>query len=374
MEKTALETKPHFMILDGLRGVAAILILIFHVFETYTIGTDKPLLVGHGYLAVDFFFGLSGFVIGFAYDDRWNRMSLRSFLKRRIIRLHPMVVLGMVIGAVFFYFGSSFSPEGEVSKAFHLIADTPVWKMLFYMILGMFLIPTPPSIDIRGWREMYTLDAPTWSLFFEYIAYILYALIVRKFSKIALSILVFLSACSTIYLMLTQGDVIGGWEFTENHLYIGFTRLFYPFFSGLLLYRLGRLIRIKNAFPLCCLLLVILLALPRIGGDEVWKNGIYEGLAILVAFPLIILTGAGGEIKNKTSEKWCRFLGDISFPLYIVHYPLIYVFTGYVTDNNYSFAETWPEALLVFNGSILIAYAALKWYDIPIRKWLTKKF
>ena len=100
-----LASKPRYEILDGLRGVAALMVIVFHCFETYIpfIGTQ---IVNHGYLAVDFFFVLSGFVIGYAYDDRWGRMTYRDFFKRRLIRLHPMVVMGMLIGAAAFYFGA----------------------------------------------------------------------------------------------------------------------------------------------------------------------------------------------------------------------------------------------------------------------------
>lgn len=93
------DTKPHYNILDGLRGVAALTVVCFHLFEAYaTSHLDQK--INHGYLAVDFFFILSGFVVGYAYDDRWKTMCITDFLKRRFIRLHPMVVLGAVIGAV----------------------------------------------------------------------------------------------------------------------------------------------------------------------------------------------------------------------------------------------------------------------------------
>lgn len=96
------DTKPHYHILDGLRGVAALVVVCFHIFEAYaTSHLDQR--INHGYLAVDFFFILSGFVIGYAYDDRWKRMTIKEFIKRRLIRLHPMVVMGAVIGAVMFY-------------------------------------------------------------------------------------------------------------------------------------------------------------------------------------------------------------------------------------------------------------------------------
>ena len=103
------DTKPHYDILDGLRGVAALTVVCFHLFEAYaTSHLDQR--INHGYLAVDFFFVLSGFVIGYAYDDRWNCMSLKGFFKRRLVRLHPMVIMGSLIGALFFYFGSAAFP------------------------------------------------------------------------------------------------------------------------------------------------------------------------------------------------------------------------------------------------------------------------
>jgi peptidoglycan/LPS O-acetylase OafA/YrhL len=359
-------SKPHYEILDGLRGVAAIMILIYHIFETHTIFTPKNLIIGHGYLSVDFFFVLSGFVIGYAYDDRWEKISFRTFIKRRFVRLHPMVIFGMFLGAILFYFGAS--------TAFPLIEGTPIWKMLIYLLVGILLIPTPPSIDIRGWKEMHTLDAPAWSLFFEYIANILYALFIRKFSKVTLSILVFLSAFATIYLsVFVKGDVSGGWTFDEEHLYIGFTRLIYPFFAGLLLYRLGKLMHVKNSFLWCSLLLIAVLVVPHIGAKEhSMMNGLYEAAVIIFVFPLIVYLGASSEVKGKYASKFCKFLGDISYPVYLVNYPLIYIYTGWVKDSGCSLSEAIPQALLVFFGTIAISYGALKLYDEPVRNWLKR--
>jgi peptidoglycan/LPS O-acetylase OafA/YrhL len=106
VNKNLLSTKPHYEILNGLRGIAAIIIVIFHILEAHYLSKFvNPL--NHGYLAVDFFFVLSGFVIGYAYDDRWGSMSVGTFIKRRIFRLHPMVILGTLLGVVLFYFGAS---------------------------------------------------------------------------------------------------------------------------------------------------------------------------------------------------------------------------------------------------------------------------
>ena len=98
------DTKAHYDLLDGLRGVAALMVIWYHVFEGYAFaGGGNIETLNHGYLAVDFFFILSGFVIGYAYDDRWGKsLTMKDFFKRRLIRLHPMVVMGAVLGAITF--------------------------------------------------------------------------------------------------------------------------------------------------------------------------------------------------------------------------------------------------------------------------------
>ena len=172
---TYITPKSHYEILDGLRGIAAILVVTFHVFETYNGGSRFTQMINHGYMAVDFFFLLSGFVVAYAYDDRWGKMTTWNFFKRRLIRLQPMVIMGSIIGGLFFYF--------QACPMFSPIAQTPVWQMLLVMVVGFTLIPLTPSMDIRGWQEMHPLNGPAWSLFFEYIANILYALIFRNFLK-----------------------------------------------------------------------------------------------------------------------------------------------------------------------------------------------
>jgi len=366
---TYLESKQHYPILDGLRGVASVIVIVFHVFETFTGGNRFIQIINHGYLAVDFFFLLSGFVVAYAYDDRWSKMTQWDFYKRRLVRLQPMVIMGSIIGAALFYF--------QTGAAFPLVAVTPVWKMLLLMVIGATLIPVPVSMDIRGWQEMHPLDGPAWSLFFEYIANILYAVVVRRFSKLALSILVSLAACMLIgYLLFgPQGDLIGGWSITKEQLFVGFSRVLYPFFAGVLLCRIGKLIRIKNAFWWCSLLIIIFLGIPRIGDEHhLWMNGIYEAVCVILVFPLIVSIGAGGALHSARSERICKFFGDISYPLYITHYPLIYVFTAWVVNNKIPLGtQGLLVGLLLVIVSIAIAYASLKLYDEPVREWLKKK-
>ena len=364
-----LASKNHYLILDGLRGVAALMVVAFHVFETFNGGNRLVQIINHGYLAVDFFFLLSGFVVAYAYDDRWGKMTQWDFYKRRLIRLQPMVIVGSLIGAALFYF--------QRCDMFALIAPTPVWKMLLVMLVGFTLIPLVPSMDIRGWQEMHPLNGPAWSLFYEYLANLMYALVVRKFSKKVLAVFVLLTACLLIHYTVTgtQGDVIGGWALDNIQLRIGFTRMLYPFFAGVLLSRLGKLIHLKGAFWICSAMIIIILSVPRIGGSEhLWMNGLYESFCIILLFPLIVSIGAGGSIKGKYSIKACKFLGDISYPVYITHYPLIYTYVAWVTNNKVPIEKGIFMGLLLFITSIFVAYACLKVYDEPVRNWLQQRF
>jgi peptidoglycan/LPS O-acetylase OafA/YrhL len=178
--------KSHYVVLDGLRGIAALMVVMFHTFEAYADNDSTRQIINHGYLAVDFFFLLSGFVIAYAYDDQWGEMTQWQFYRRRLIRLQPMVVLGSVIGAALFYV--------QAGALFPKIAGTPVWEMLLVMLLGCTMLPLPKPLDIRGWDEIHPLNGPAWSLFFEYIANIAYALILRKLSNRVLAVLMILAA------------------------------------------------------------------------------------------------------------------------------------------------------------------------------------
>ena len=124
-----LQSRPHFQILDGMRGIAAIAIVVFHFMEW--IYAPEKNFIGHGFLAVDFFFCLSGFVIGYAYDKRLPQIGLKQFFFSRLIRLQPMVVLGSVLGLLTFLF--------DPFATFQL--SYPVTKILLLFICSLLLIP-----------------------------------------------------------------------------------------------------------------------------------------------------------------------------------------------------------------------------------------
>ncbi|MBJ6143545.1 acyltransferase [Hymenobacter sp. BT559] len=363
---TFTDTKPHYAILDGLRGVAAITVVCFHLFEAYaTSHVDQR--INHGYLAVDFFFILSGFVVGYAYDDRWNTLTIKSFLKRRFIRLHPMVVLGAIIGASIFYLQGCVA--WDVSKV-----SAP--RLLVATLLNAGLFPAAPSFEVRGVGEMFPLNGPSWSLLFEYIGTILYALLLRKLPTKALAGVVLAAGCGLAAFAIwgPYGDVCVGFALTPDNMLGGFLRLLFSFSAGLLLSRVFVPIRVKGAFWLGGLALVALAATPRVGGTEhLWLNGLYDTLCCVVFFPLLVYLGASGQTTDSATTRVCKFLGDISYPLYMVHYPFIYWYYAWVKNNNLTFEQSLPGASALVVGSILLAYLCLKLYDEPVRKYLTNR-
>lgn len=365
------DTKPHYKILNGLRGVAALMVIWYHVFEAFaTSPFDQKF--NHGYLAVDFFFILSGFVIGYAYDDRWGKMKPKDFFKRRLIRLHPMIIMGTVLGVITYLIQGGEKWDG---------AQVSLSMIMFAMLMHLFLIPALPGSDaeVRGNGEMYPLNGPAWSLFFEYIGNILYALFLRKLSNKALLIFVVLSAAGlaafAVFNFSGYGHLGVGWSLADNNLAGGMLRVLFSFSAGFLMSRLFKPVYIKGAFWICSVAIIVLLSMPYIGNsDAMWMNGIYDAVCTIILFPILVYLGASEKTTGKITTRFCKFLGDISYPLYIVHYPFMYLFYSWVWKEGYSFSQTWHVALALFFGNILLAWLSLKWYDEPVRKYLTKRF
>ena len=370
------DTKPHYELLDGLRGVAALLVVFYHIFEGLSFAAGGTLIttINHGYLAVDFFFILTGFVIGYAYDDRLGKtMSLGNFFKRRLIRLHPMIVMGAVIGAI------TFCIQGSVQWDGTKIATSMV---MLALLCAMFFIPGVAGVryEVRGNGEMFPLNGPRWLLFFEYIGNILYALFIHQLSKKALAVLVGILGVFLAWFALfdvsSYGMIGVGWTLDSVNFLGGSLRMLFPFTMGMLLSRHFRPMQIRGAFWICSVVLLLLFCVPYIESNgPISLNGLFEAICILFVFPILVWIGASGKTTDKRSTQICKFLGDISFPLYAVHYPLMYLFYAWLIDNKlYTFGEVWPTALMVYIGSILLAYLCLKCYDEPVRRWLTKKF
>ena len=371
------DSRPHYELLDGLRGIAAILVLFYHIFEGFSFaevtngdGDGIIRVLNHGHIAVDFFFILSGFVISYAYDDRWKKMSTWQFFKRRLIRLHPMLVMGAIIGTMAFAIVGFEKWDGTTA---------PMGWVMTAMLLTIFMIPAVPGVpyEVRGNGEMFPLNGPAWSLFFEYIGNILYALIIRRLSTRMLAILTVILGCLHAWFFvgnISGYDMVGvGWTIDEINFWGGLIRMLFPFSIGMLLARTFRPRKVKGAFWICSTILIALFSVPPIGSsDNISLNSLYEFICIAFIFPLVVWLGACGTYSNSIAGKMSRVLGDISYPLYIVHYPIMYIFYAWLIENNiYNIEECPGAATIVVASSIILAHLCLKLYDEPIRRRLT---
>lgn len=374
------DTKPHYESLDGLRGVAAILVLIYHIFEGFafaesTNGEGSGLIttLNHGHIAVDFFFILSGFVISYAYDDRWGKMSLGGFFKRRLIRLHPMLIMGAVVGVISFLLTGCQQWSGEV---------TPISWVMIALLLTIFMVPALPGLpyEVRGNGEMFPLNGPMWSLFFEYIGNILYALVIRRLSTKLLAVLT--AILGVLHVWIFVGDLSGydsvgiGWTIDTINFWGGLVRMLFPFTMGMLLARTFKPREVKGAFWICSAMLIAVFAVPYIAkSGAISLNSLYEVVCIAVIFPFIVWFGACGRGGDNYTGRINNFLGELSYPLYIVHYPIMYIFYKWLIENRcYTLGDTLGLSALVVLSSVALAYACLKLYDEPVRRWLARKY
>ena len=374
------DTKPHYELLDGLRGVAAILVLIYHIFEGFafaesTNGEGSGLIttLNHGHIAVDFFFILSGFVISYAYDDRWGKMSLGGFFKRRLIRLHPMLIMGAVVGMISFLLTGCQQWSGEV---------TPISWVMIALLLTIFMVPALPGLpyEVRGNGEMFPLNGPMWSLFFEYIGNILYALVIRRLSTKLLAVLT--AILGVLHAWIFVGDLSGydsvgiGWTIDTINFWGGLVRMLFPFTMGMLLARTFKPREVKGAFWICSVMLIAVFAVPYIAkSGAISLNSLYEVVCIAVIFPFIVWLGACGKGGDNYTGRINNFLGELSYPLYIVHYPIMYIFYKWLIENRcYTLGDTLGLSALVVLSSVALAYACLKLYDEPERRWLARKY
>ena len=145
---------------------------------------------------------------------------------------------------------------------------------------------------------------------------------------------------------------------------------------GLLLSRHFKPVKIKGAFWICSALLLGLFLVPFIEGNgSLCLNGVFESFCIVVMFPLLVWLGASGKTTDKLSSSICKFLGDLSFPLYITHYPIMYLFYAWLIKQQlFTLADTWSVVAGVCAANVILAYLYLKFYDEPVRKWLAAKF
>lgn len=358
--------KPHYQVLDGLRGTAALCVVIFHILELVTPDYEHNPF-HHGYLAVDFFFLLSGFVVGYAYDDRRAKnappaiaLSFWEFAKRRLIRLHPVVPIAATAGLLGYIFDPFVGADHAIGTAI-----TPAKLALIYA-LSLFLLPTPGLPGTFG--ETHSINGPSWTLFLEYIANALYGLFGHHLKRGLHIVLCLIAAAALVWTAWTLKKLVLGWDW--EHMWAGYVRLAFPFLTGLLIYRLKLRLKVPAPYLVCSAVLVAVFAFPTTGTF----NGLMEAGFVILIFPLVLLMGAGTPAVEGWAGRLCRFTGLLSYPLYIIHYPLIYLFGHWAWSTHPAMDRLVPVAVGLFFLEIAIATVLLYAYDLPVRAWLTRKY
>lgn len=342
-----MTSKPKLEVLDALRGFCALMVVLLHFSENY-IPHFGFRLMPHGCLPVEFFFALTGFTLIYAYDDRWgNGMTLGSFLKRRIIRLQPLVVVGSIIGAACYILCAE--------KYLGRFPSCNLWQLGLLTVWCSLLLPCP---SILGWRLLHPLQGPLWTLFYIYVANFLYALVFRRMKTWMFVVLGIAAIFMTYHFGMRSGGFHCGaewswwggtgwpksWESVWHSTNMGaLARMFFPLLAGMVIARRGWKIRSGNWGLWASVgILSAVFFFPEMRDGVVTNgpidpkpflsalgltasralNGGFEATAVVVGMPLVLLLGVGGEIRNARLAAVCRFLGKFSFPLYCTHYSI----------------------------------------------------
>lgn len=293
-----------FDLLDGLRGLAAISVVFYH----FTQHNGLRWMSG-AWVAVDLFFILSGFVIAHSYGPKLLAgMPLRRFLLVRFIRLGPLYFVGLLLGVV----------AAAVALAAGELGNITWTQLATAAVLGAMWLPYlndlawPFGAETIG-GPVFPLNDPSWSLFLEVFVNAVFFFFVFRFRRLSSHWLFGFAAISYLLVTILFRQVNPGWGY-ENFVF-GFPRVIAEFFAGVLIYQLG--FHERAALPRLTLL--------ALGGAAslVLTSGLKTALVNSVTLvPLSVALASAIRIDSPLWKRVCKVLGDLSYPLYIVHYPL----------------------------------------------------
>jgi peptidoglycan/LPS O-acetylase OafA/YrhL len=344
------QNNKHFIVLDGLRGVAALAGAVTHACQLFHL-RYQPF---HVNLAVDFFFCLSGFLSAHVYDSRFaNGMSVREFVFKRFIRLYPLMFFGVLLG-----FG--------VTLASTLHFHRSIGETVALGLSGILVFPLGVFLQMQA----YPLNNPMWSMFFEFSALHIYAFNRgrrRIPGPIHALILVFL-AFALILMIRHEGNINNvGFANLEAFLF-GFIRVSYPFFAGILISRY-RLFQRAVTVP-SSLLALLLLALLFFPGFPVFWG--YDSVCILLILPLVVCSGAVASYTKFGSKIW-KFSGELSYPLYLIQFPILRGFRIVWLSTTARSSSAYSIVCVALLTTIVCSYVAQRMYDEPLRRWLSNQ-
>jgi peptidoglycan/LPS O-acetylase OafA/YrhL len=340
----------YYPALDGLRGVAALCIVLMHRGVWFGVGG----LLAHAYLAVDFFFMLSGFVIASAYEEKLQGgMTIAAFIRTRLARLYPLLLLGAALGGAW-----------EIGALITHHGDTPPREVLGLVSHALLLAPTLSHNGVGA--GVFPLNPPTWSLFFELVINLVYVAILRWLTTPRLAVLVAVSLAALAMLAWRhQGIDVGG---MPQVFWGGFIRVSFPFFAGVLIYRLRPLRTLRWPFWMQVLGLVGALCLPIPKG-----GGVLDLACVGLFFPMLLIASVNTP-PRQASIRRLRAMGEFSYPLYALHYPL-YVILGGI---GYALGVLNLRTMFAFGAGCLLVILATSHlasihYDRPLRAWLQRR-
>ena len=341
----------HYTTLDLMRGIAALAVVLYHFSDRL----GMPWLMVHGYLAVDFFFIMSGFVLAEAYGQRLldGCITIRHFITLRAVRLLPLVI----IGTVFAYTLEVWRPDvGRPTLHF--------WEALAALFLNCFLIPTPFSSTMH--QTLFPLNNAIWSLFFEMIVNaILPVWIKLRYRGQWLALGMGVSTISMVYGAAAHGSIQLGFDW--SNIYFGFPRVILSFGFGLLLHTYRHMIpKVEAWMPalaLCCVLAV---------GPLGEYNAYYDCTSLLIILPLITALAIGSQ-GGQVIKRLSRIFGELSYPVYAVHAPVVRIVATLAASHHLGLLT--KLALLPLSIGCIVGLSAIAYVrvDVPVRRFLTRR-
>jgi len=337
-----------FYLLDGIRGVAAISVMVYHAAALIV-----PVRLPGSYLAVDLFFMLSGFVLTHAYADRLaGGLGWRAFLVARLVRLYPLYIVGTMFGVLVV-------TAVLIAGMGHL--DALGWSSRVVAALAM--LPSPALG--RGGTELYPLNVPAWSLFFELAVNIWFAVALSRIETRVLAVGVGVAAIVFALVILAHGSANVGWQW--GSFLGGIARVTFSFWAGVLIYRL----RIRGKLVLPFASAIPLLLIPLFLLDTASRGWLDIGLTMIV-FPAIII-GSAAVVSGPVSERICAIMGQISFAIYAIHYPILSLAVlalAHMHLDTARFVPLFGISLLFVIG--VAGYWLDRHYDPPARRALAR--
>jgi peptidoglycan/LPS O-acetylase OafA/YrhL len=338
-----------YVTLDGMRGLAAIAVALYH-FDIF--------LMPHGYVAVDFFFVLSGFVLYRSYLPRFREgLGFGRFMAQRFARLYPLFMLGTLLGG-------AQALQGMVRSDPQAMA-LPHFLTTFVAHAAM--LPSPVTLPYYPW------NVPSWSLFFELVANVALFTLLFRLPRVALGAICLVSALGMVPIILANGSGNIGALWGEHG--IAFMRTAFSFTLGIIIAilperradpasRPDHAIRGASWFGIGCIAAIaVLLAMPV---PAEW-TAVYDLSIILFFSPVLVYLGSRVE-PVRFAAPAAAFVGEVSYALYAVHWSFIEPMRDFV---RYTGLQPIPAATLFLILMLVGAWAAVRWYDLPLRRRLT---